>query len=60
MNLMRAKDIKDDPVMQDVVYNGKYVYIEDVNDETQKALIRYTKESNDTFEVDVTQLTEEE
>ncbi|UOQ49929.1 H-type small acid-soluble spore protein [Gracilibacillus caseinilyticus] len=60
MNLMRAKDIKDDPVMQDVVYNGKYVYIEDVNDETQEALIRYTKESTDTFEVDVTQLTEEE
>ncbi|WP_058308984.1 H-type small acid-soluble spore protein [Gracilibacillus massiliensis] len=58
MNLMRAKEIKDDPVMQDVVYNGGYVYIEDVNDDTQKALVRYTKQSEETFEVDVTELTE--
>ncbi|SER26451.1 Small acid-soluble spore protein H family protein [Gracilibacillus ureilyticus] len=58
MNLMRAKDIKDDPVMKEVVHNGKYVYILDVNDETQKALVAYEKQSNDTFEVDVTELEE--
>ncbi|MGP4039224.1 H-type small acid-soluble spore protein [Gracilibacillus sp. D59] len=58
MNLMRAKEIKDDPVMKDVVYNGKYVYIEDVNDETQQALVRYTKEAAGEFEVDVTNLVE--
>ncbi|KAB8126644.1 H-type small acid-soluble spore protein [Gracilibacillus oryzae] len=60
MNLMRAKDIKDDPVMKDVVYNGEYVYILEVDDETQKATVRYKKESEDTFEVDVTELSEEE
>ncbi|WP_018931863.1 small, acid-soluble spore protein, H family [Gracilibacillus lacisalsi] len=59
MNVMRAKEIKDDPVMKDVVHNGKYVYIEDVNDETQKALVRYTKSSEGLFEVDVTNLVEE-
>ncbi|QGH36686.1 small, acid-soluble spore protein, H family [Gracilibacillus salitolerans] len=59
MNLMRAKEIKDDPVMKDVVHNGKYVYIEDVNDETQQALVRYTKRSEGLFEVDVTNLVEE-
>ncbi|MFD2654887.1 H-type small acid-soluble spore protein [Gracilibacillus thailandensis] len=58
MNVMRAKEIKDDPVMKDVVYNGKYVYIEDVNDETQKALVRYTKHEEGHFEVDVTNLVE--
>lgn len=57
---MRAKDIKDDPVMKNVLYNGKYVFIEEVNDETQKALVHYTKRSEETFEVDVTDLTEEE
>lgn len=60
MNLMRAKDIKEDPEMRDVLYNGKYVYIVDVDDESQKALIRYTKRSEETFEVDVTDLTEED
>ncbi|MFC4402600.1 small, acid-soluble spore protein, H family [Gracilibacillus xinjiangensis] len=60
MNVMRAKDIKDDPVMKEVVHNGKYVYIVDVNDETQKALVKYKKESDDTFEVDVTELKEKE
>ncbi|SFL70570.1 Small acid-soluble spore protein H family protein [Gracilibacillus orientalis] len=59
MNLMRAKEIKEDPVMKDVVHNGKYVYIKDVNDETQKALVRYTKRSEEHFEVDVTHLSEE-
>ncbi|WP_232824087.1 MULTISPECIES: H-type small acid-soluble spore protein [Paraliobacillus] len=57
---MRAKDIKDNPVMKDVVYNGKYVYIHDVDDESQKALINYTKKSETEFEVDVTELKEEE
>ncbi|WP_163581287.1 H-type small acid-soluble spore protein [Gracilibacillus saliphilus] len=59
MNLMRAKEIKDDPVMKNVVYNGRYVYIEDVNDETQQALVRYTKHEEGHFEVNVTNLTEE-
>ncbi|MDQ0351479.1 H-type small acid-soluble spore protein [Alkalibacillus filiformis] len=59
MNLMRAKEIKDDPNMKNVVYNGKYVYIEDVNDEKQKAIIHYLKESGKEFEVDVTELKEE-
>ncbi len=60
MNLMRAKEINDDPVMQNVIYNGKYVYIEDVDDNTQKALVRYTKESEETFEVNVQDLFEKE
>lgn len=57
---MRAKDIKDDPNMKDVVYNGKYVYIHDVDDVSQKALINYTKKSEIEFDVDVTELKEEE
>ncbi|RCW76926.1 H-type small acid-soluble spore protein [Saliterribacillus persicus] len=59
MNLMRAKEIKDDPVMQDVIYNGEYVYIQSVDDDRQIALVNYTKESEDAFEVDVTNLYEE-
>ncbi|MGN8646079.1 H-type small acid-soluble spore protein [Gracilibacillus sp. HCP3S3_G5_1] len=58
MNIMRAKEIKDDPVMKDVVYNGKYVYIEEVDDESQKALVTYTKDSEGHFEVDVSELKE--
>ncbi|MCZ0703520.1 H-type small acid-soluble spore protein [Natronobacillus azotifigens] len=60
MNVMRAKEIKDDPIMKSVLYNGRYVYIHEVNDETQKALVHYTKKSEDAFEVDVTDLTEED
>lgn len=60
MNLMRAKDIKEDPEMRDVLYNGKYVYIVDVDEESQKALVRYTKRSEETFEVNVTDLMEED
>ncbi len=41
MNLMRAKEIKEDPNMKDVVYNEEYVYIDDVDDERQKAIIHY-------------------
>ncbi|GAA0464069.1 H-type small acid-soluble spore protein [Alkalibacillus silvisoli] len=59
MNLMRAKEIKDDPNTKDVVYNGKYIYINDVDDERQKAVIHYLKESGREFEVDVTNLKEE-
>lgn len=60
MNLMRAKEIKDDPVMKDVLHNGQYVYIIDVDDDTQNVLVRYTKQSDEVFEVDVTELYEEE
>ncbi|WP_017187171.1 H-type small acid-soluble spore protein [Alkalibacillus haloalkaliphilus] len=59
MNLMRAKEIKDDPNMKNVVYKGKYVYIDEVNDDKQKAIIHYLKESGTKFEVDVTKLEEE-
>ncbi|GEN44609.1 H-type small acid-soluble spore protein [Alkalibacillus haloalkaliphilus] len=59
MNLMRAKEIKDDPNMKNVVYKGKYVYINEVNDDKQKAIIHYLKESGTEFEVDVTELNEE-
>lgn len=59
MNVIRAKEIKDDPVMQDVYYNGKPVYINDVNEDTQQATVRYTKESEDFFVVDVTELIEQ-
>ncbi|NIK11499.1 small, acid-soluble spore protein, H family [Alkalibacillus almallahensis] len=61
MNLMQAKDIKDDPNMRDVVYNGKYVYVKEVNDDTQKATIFYVNEDEPKeFEVDLTELTEED
>ncbi|MDV2581532.1 H-type small acid-soluble spore protein [Alkalibacillus haloalkaliphilus] len=59
MNLMRAKEIKDDPNMKNVVYKGKYVYINEVNDDKQKAIIHYLNESGTEFEVDVTELKEE-
>jgi H-type small acid-soluble spore protein len=60
MNLMRAKDIKDDPVMKEVYYDGKQVYIVDVDDHAQKALVRFTKESEDTFQVNIQELEEAE
>ncbi|WP_027964959.1 H-type small acid-soluble spore protein [Halalkalibacillus halophilus] len=59
MDLMRAKHISEDPDIKNVLYNGEYVYINEVNDETQKALVHYIKHSEETFEVDVTELTEE-
>ncbi|PKR77326.1 H-type small acid-soluble spore protein [Halalkalibacillus sediminis] len=60
MNLMRAKDIKEDPNMRNVIYKDEYVYIEDIDDENQKATIHYVKRSETNFEVDVQELKEEE
>lgn len=56
---MRAKEIKEDPNMKDVVYNGEYVYIDDVDDNRQKATVHYLKRDGEAFEVDVTELKEE-
>ncbi|TFB14645.1 H-type small acid-soluble spore protein [Filobacillus milosensis] len=60
MNLMRAKEIKEDPVIKDVVYNGEYVYIDDVDDERQKVVVHYLRRDGEEFEVNVTDLKEED
>lgn len=59
MNLMRAKEIRQDPNTKDILYNGEYVYIDDVDDERQKATVHYLKRGDgEKFEVDVTELKE--
>lgn len=58
MNVMRAKEIKDDPVMKEVKYNDKFVYIDAVDDETQRATVFYTNKSEEPFEVPVQDLVE--
>ncbi|WP_245719376.1 H-type small acid-soluble spore protein [Pelagirhabdus alkalitolerans] len=56
---MRAKEIKEDPVMKNVYYQGRPVYIQSVDDDTHMVTIRFTKEEEDLHEVEVTDLVEE-
>ncbi|GAA0309339.1 H-type small acid-soluble spore protein [Gracilibacillus halotolerans] len=58
MNIMRAKEIKDDPVMQEVKYKDKFVYIDDVDEDTQRATVHFTNKSEEKFEVAVQDLVE--
>ncbi|SER32850.1 Small acid-soluble spore protein H family protein [Gracilibacillus ureilyticus] len=60
MNIIRAKEITQDPDMKDVEYLGKSVYILSVDEESKKALVRYREGSDETVEVDVRQLNENE
>ncbi|KAB8137783.1 H-type small acid-soluble spore protein [Gracilibacillus oryzae] len=58
MNIIRAKEITQDPNMKDVEYLGEKVYILSVDEESKKALVRYRENSDKTVEVDVRQLDE--
>ncbi|MFC4402269.1 small, acid-soluble spore protein, H family [Gracilibacillus xinjiangensis] len=60
MNVIRAKEITQDPNMKDVEYLDKLVYIVSVDEESKKALVRYREKSEETFEVDVRQLNEKD
>lgn len=39
MNINRAKEIADSPVMANVTYNGAQIYIQNVNEEANTARI---------------------
>lgn len=60
MNTQRAQEIVDSPVMVDVTYNGKAIYIQDVNRDSETARIFPLDEPENEQEVPLTSLEEHE
>lgn len=60
MNKNRAKEIAQSPVMEHVTYNGEPIYIEHVDEQTNKAFIHLLKDPEQPFEVNISSLKEVE
>ncbi|MCX8047501.1 MAG: small acid-soluble spore protein H [Anoxybacillus gonensis] len=58
MNIIRAQQIAQSPDMKDVTYNGKSVYIEHVDAQTEMATIHFLDDPEKQQRVPVTQLEE--
>lgn len=58
MDKQRAKDIVTSPVMVDVTYNGKPVYIESVNENNNTAKIHFLNQPDNKHEVALNSLVE--
>jgi small acid-soluble spore protein H (minor) len=58
MNRARAVEITDSRDMVDVTYNGRLIYIEDINPTKDTASIHYLNQPGFSQEVQLTQLTE--
>ena len=58
MDKQRAKAIASSPVMANVTYNGKQIYIENVNENKDTANIHPLNQSGNRQEVPLTSLTE--
>lgn len=58
MDKGRAKEIASSPEMVDVTYDGRSVYIEDVNPNRDTASIHFLDQPHYSQEVNVTQLVE--
>ena len=58
MDKRRAQEIASSPDMIDVTYNGRSIYIENVNPNKDMASIHYLNQPGNSREVHVTELTE--
>ncbi|WP_206832523.1 H-type small acid-soluble spore protein [Alicyclobacillus fructus] len=58
MDLERAKEIASSPVMAHVTHSGHQVYIQSVDERSQKAKVYHLKNPDYRYEVDVQELTE--
>ncbi|PWW02800.1 small acid-soluble spore protein H (minor) [Paenibacillus cellulosilyticus] len=58
MDINRAREIADSPVMQDVRYNGSPIYIQHVDETKETARIYPLDDPDQEFEVPVRSLTE--
>lgn len=59
MNAQRAQEIAFSPIMADVTYNGKGIYIEHVDEQNGTATIHFLEEPNNKQSVYVTSLNEQ-
>jgi small acid-soluble spore protein H (minor) len=59
MNAQRAQEIASSPVMANVSYNGKNVYIEHVDQQNETATIHFLDEPNNKQSVSVNSITEQ-
>ena len=59
MDAQRAQEIADSVDMANVIYNGKSIYIEHVDQQNGVATIHNLDESNSKQSVSVTELTEQ-
>jgi len=58
MDLQRAKEIASSPVMAHVTHDGHQVYIQSVDEGSQKARVYHLKNPDHRYEVHVHELTE--
>ncbi|MDY0409684.1 H-type small acid-soluble spore protein [Virgibacillus soli] len=58
MNRMRAEEIANSPDLQHVVYNGKRVYIQNVNSESDTARVYYLDDPSNEFDAQLSNLFE--
>jgi small acid-soluble spore protein H (minor) len=59
MNVQRAKDIADSPIMANVMYDGVPIYIQHVNGQTETARIYPLDQPESEQEVPVNSLVEQ-
>lgn len=59
MDVKRAQEICNSPVMANVTYNGKQVYIEHVDQENETATVHPLNDQNDKQNVAVANLIEQ-
>lgn len=60
MDLQRAKEISQSPDMKSVTYNGRQVYIQHVDENSQIARVYHLDDTEREFEVDISTLQENE
>ncbi|MCU9613398.1 H-type small acid-soluble spore protein [Caldibacillus lycopersici] len=58
MNRLRAEEIASSAAMHNVTYNGKRIFIQQVNNQSETARIYYLDEPQNEFEVQLVNLRE--